>query len=202
LTARQVGQPQARTAVGTPPRRQAALIGQELDRADMLPRIAVSSVALMVAVDRMPAAAVECWARGHRHATSGRQPGAETGAASCARTAEIMFLSARFVTARPSANRRSSQRCRGSRAPARPSALGPCKGTNKGTACMKQPDSRSKSSLDETWYRIPDSRKGSGGLRLNTILPVAFRRVRLIPARYRVRTRVRSEAARYSLGLG
>jgi hypothetical protein len=30
-------------------------------------------------------------------------PGAETGAASCARTAEIMFLSARFVTARPSA---------------------------------------------------------------------------------------------------
>jgi hypothetical protein len=46
----------------------------------MLGRIAVPSVALMVAVDRVPAGAVECCARGHRHATSGRQPGADTAA--------------------------------------------------------------------------------------------------------------------------
>jgi hypothetical protein len=102
-TAGQVGHPQARTAVGASPRRQAALIGQELDRADMLGRIAVPAVALMVAVDRMPAGAVDRWARGHRHLTSGRQPGAGTGAASFTRVAAIVFLSAGFGTPQPSA---------------------------------------------------------------------------------------------------
>jgi hypothetical protein len=94
-TARQVEHPQARTAVRASPRRQAALIGQELDRADMLGRIAVPPVALMVAVDRMPAGAVGRWARGHRHLTSGRQPGAGAGAASFTRAAAIVFLSVR-----------------------------------------------------------------------------------------------------------
>jgi hypothetical protein len=35
----------------------------------------------------------------------------------------------------------------------------PGKGTNKGTAGMTWPDSRSESGLDEIWYRIPDARK-------------------------------------------
>jgi hypothetical protein len=48
---RQMGQSLARAAVGASPRRQATIIGQELDRADMLLRITVPPVALMVAVD-------------------------------------------------------------------------------------------------------------------------------------------------------
>jgi hypothetical protein len=69
----------------------------------MLGRIAVPPVALVVAVDRMPAGAVDRWARGHCHLTSGRQPGAGTGASST-RAAAIVFLSAGFVPP-PSADR-------------------------------------------------------------------------------------------------
>jgi hypothetical protein len=75
---------------GIPTASGRALIGQELDRADMLGRIAVPPVALMVAVDRMPARAVDRWARSHRHLTSGRQPGAGTGGV-IHRVAAIVF---------------------------------------------------------------------------------------------------------------
>lgn len=104
-TARQVEHPQARTAVGASPRRQAALIGQELDRADMLGRIAVPPVALMVAVDRMPAGAVDRWARGHRHLTSGRQPGAGTGVASLTRGSRDCIPRGGIGRPQPSADR-------------------------------------------------------------------------------------------------
>jgi hypothetical protein len=44
-------------ALDAPPPRQPAIVGQEFDRADMLGRVAVPAVAIVVAVDRMAAAA-------------------------------------------------------------------------------------------------------------------------------------------------
>jgi hypothetical protein len=47
--------------------------------------------------------------------------------------------------------------------------------------------------LRETWYRIPDSRQASGGVRLNTVVTVGSGRLRWIPAGLRVRMRVRNQ---------
>ena len=46
---------------------------------------------------------------------------------------------------------------------------------------------------DETWYRIPESRQASGGVRLNTVATVGSGRLRWIPAGLRVRMRVRNK---------
>ncbi len=47
--------------------------------------------------------------------------------------------------------------------------------------------------LDETWYRIPESRRASGGVRLSTAVTVGSDKLRWIPAGLRVRMRVRTE---------
>ena len=44
--------------------------------------------------------------------------------------------------------------------------------------------------LDETWYRIPESRRASGGVRLSTVGMVGSGQLRWIPAGLRVRMRV------------
>lgn len=59
-------------------------------------------------------------------------------------------------------------------------------GTNEGTAEMRMPDSCSESSLDETWYRIPESRRASGGVRLSTVLTVGSAQLQWVPAGLRV----------------
>ena len=73
----------------------------------------------------------------------------------------------------------------GRRAPDRPAALGSCEGTNKGTAVTKRPDSCSESGLDETWYRIPDSRQGGAGSRCERAKHADTGRDRQCPAAVR-----------------
>src|SRR5574338_1579583 len=72
--------------------------------------------------------------------------------------------------------------------PARPNSS--LEGTNEGTPGTKRPDSRLESGVDETWYRIPESRRASGGVRLSTVVTVASGQLRWISATLRVRMRV------------
>ena len=46
--------------------------------------------------------------------------------------------------------------------------------------------------LDETWYRIPESRQTSGGFRLSTVVTVGSGQIQGIPTGLRVRMRVRN----------
>jgi len=47
---------------------------------------------------------------------------------------------------------------------------------------------------EAAWYRIPDSRQWSSGLRLSTDGPVSSGGIQRAPARYRVRLRVQAGA--------
>jgi hypothetical protein len=56
--------------------------------------------------------------------------------------------------------------------------------------------SRRRDRAPPNWYRIPESRQWSGGLRLNTDVPVRSGRIQPGPAGYRVRIRVQTGAPR------
>jgi transposase InsO family protein len=53
-----------------------------------------------------------------------------------------------------------------------------------------------RASRNEWWYRIPDSRRASGGVRLSTVGAVGSGQLRSIPAGLRVRTRVHKQPRR------
>jgi len=88
------------------------------------------------------------------------------------------------------------RRCRRKPLSDGPTALGSRKGTSKGTADSadtKKPRFERESRLrDECWYRIPESPRWSGGLRLSTSPPVESGRFQCVPAGYRVRIRVQT----------
>lgn len=83
--------------------------------------------------------------------------------------------------------------------PARPNSS--LEGTNEGTPGTKRPDSRLESGVDETWYRIPESRQPSGWFRLSTVVMVGSSQLRWIPAGLRVRVRVHGQTVSAYCGL-
>ena len=51
-----------------------------------------------------------------------------------------------------------------------------------------------RNGLDEAWYRIPESRRSSGGVRLRTVVMVGYGQLRWVSAGLRVRMRVQTGA--------
>ena len=64
------------------------------------------------------------------------------------------------------------------------------------------PDPCSESGLDEPWYRIPESRRASGGVRLSTVITAGSGQLRWVPAGLRVRTRVQRDRLRSAAAMG
>ena len=65
-----MGNSLAGRALGTAPRREAAFVGQELERADVLGGIAVATVAAVVALERVGAGAVRFADVGDAHSST------------------------------------------------------------------------------------------------------------------------------------
>jgi hypothetical protein len=63
------------------------------------------------------------------------------------------------------------------------------------SAATKKPRFEGESGpWDECWYRIPESRRSSGGVRLSTVATVGSGRLRWVPAGLRVRMRVQRDS--------